>query len=175
MIFTDIVDLFERSMNAYHDYKDLHEVINDEAIFEQYRLLIVELSNELDEIGIAVKSTRASVETGLLATHISKTTAFFEAFRDTHRNAKNLDEFISMRHILNSIGDIASRIHTLHLYTTYDKELTHTVVLPADYDKFISHQPIDVKLLLDNLTLESSFYRCPCAFYCDTNFIQLVA
>ena len=159
MIFTDIVDLFERTMNAYHDYKDLHEVINDDEIFEQYRLLIIELSNELDEIGIAVKSGRASEETGLLAAHISKTTAFFEAFRDTHRTAENLNEFISMRHILNSIGDIANRIHTLHLYTTYDKELTRTMALPSDYDKFISHQPIDVKLLLDNLTLESNTFR----------------
>lgn len=159
MIFTDTVDLFERTMTAYHDYKDLHEVINDEAIFEQYRLLIIELSNELDKIGIAVKSGRASEETGLLATHISKTTAFFEAFRDKHRTAENLNEFISMRHILNSIGDIANRIHTLHLYTTYDKELTRTMVLPSDYDKFISHQPIDVKLLLDNLTLESNTFR----------------
>jgi len=159
MIFTDIVDLFERTMTAYHDYKDLHEVINDKAIFEQYRLLIIELSNELDEIGIAVKSGRASEETGLLATHISKTTAFFEAFRDVHRTAENLNEFISMRHILNSIGDIANRIHTLHLYTTYDKELTRKMALPADYDKFITHQPIDVKLLLDNLTLESNTFR----------------
>jgi uncharacterized membrane protein (TIGR01666 family) len=159
MIFTDMVDLFERTMNAYHDYKDLHEVINDAEIFEQYRLLIIELSNELDEIGIAVKSGRASAETGLLAMHISKTTAFFEAFRDTHRTAENLNEFISMRHILNSIGDIASRIHTLHLYSTYDKELPSKTVLPSDYDKFISHQPIDVKLLLDNLTLESNTFR----------------
>ena len=159
MMFTDIVDLFERTMNAYHDYKDLQEVINDEEIFEQYRLLILELSNELDEIGIAVKSGRASEETGLLATQLNKTTAFFDAFRDTHRTAENLDEFISMRHILNSIQDIAGRIHTLHLYTTYNKELTRKIALPADYDKFITHQQIDAKLLLDNFTLQSNTFR----------------
>lgn len=159
MIFTDIVDLFERTMNAYHDYKDLHEVINDDEIFEQYRLLIIELSNELDEIGIAVKSGRASEETGLLATHVNKTTAFFDAFRDKHRTAENLDEFISMRHILNSIEEIAGRIHTLHLYTTYNKDLTRKIAQPADYDKFITHQPIDVKLLLDNFTLQSNTFR----------------
>ena len=159
MMFTDIVDLFERTMNAYHDYKDLHEVINDQEIFEQYRLLILELSNELDEIGIAVKSGRASEETGLLATQLNKTTAFFDAFRDTHRTAENLDEFITMRHILNSIQDIAGRIHTLHLYTTYNKELTRKIAQPADYDKFITHQPIDVKLLLDNFTLQSNTFR----------------
>ena len=159
MMFTDIVDLFERTMNSYHDYKDLHKVIKDDEIFEQYRLLIIELSNELDKIGIAVKSGRASEETGLLATQVNKTTAFFDAFRDAHRTAENLNEFISMRHILNSIQDIAGRIHTLHLYTTYNKELTRKIALPADYDKFITHQQIDAKLLLDNCTLQSNTFR----------------
>ena len=159
MMFTDMVDLFERTMNAYHDYKDLHEVIKDDEIFEQYQILIIELSNELDEIGIAVKSGRASEETGLLATQINKATIFFNAFRDTHRTAENLDEFISLRHILNSIQDIAGRIHTLHLYTTYNKELTRKIALPADYDKFITHQQIDAKLLLDNCTLQSNTFR----------------
>ena len=159
MIFTDIVDLFERTMSSYHDYKALHEVFDEEDILEQYHQLVLELSNELDEIGIAIKSGEASEETGLLAAHISKTKIYFNEFRDSKRTAENVDGFISMRHILNSIGDIASRIHTLHLYTTYDKELTKKIAMPADYDQFITHQPIDLKLLIDNLSFASNTFR----------------
>ena len=159
MIFTDIVDLFERTMSSYHDYKALHEVFDEEDILEQYHQLVLELSNELDEIGIAIKSGEASEETGLLAAHISKTKIYFNEFRDSKRTAENVDGFISMRHILNSIGDIASRIHTLHLYTTYDKELTKKIAMPADYDQFISHQPVDLKLLIDNLSFASNTFR----------------
>ncbi len=159
MIFTDIVDLFERTMSSYHDYKALHEAFDEDDILEQYRQLVIELSNELDEISIAIKSGEASEETGLLAAHISKTKAYFNAFRDRKRTAENVDGFISMRHILNSIGDIASRIHTLHLYTTYDKELTKKIAMPADYDQFISHQPVDLKLLIDNLSFASNTFR----------------
>ncbi len=159
MIFTDIVDLFERTMTSYHDYKALHDAFNEDNILEQYRQLINELANELDEIGIAVKSGSASEETGLLAAHISKTKTYFETFRDSNRTAENVDGFISMRHILNSISDIAGRIHTLHLYTAYDKELSKKNSKPVDYDKFVSHQPIDWKLLRDNLSFASNNFR----------------
>ncbi|GAB2815253.1 FUSC family protein [Ferruginibacter profundus] len=159
MMFTDIVDLFERTMTSYHDYKALHDAFNDNDILEQYRQLILELANELDEIGIAVKSGRESEDTGLLAAHISSTTAYFNTFRDANRTAENVDSFISMRHILNSISDIAGRIHTLHLYTAYDKELTKKMAKPVDLDKFISHQAIDWKVLQDNLSFSSNNFR----------------
>ena len=73
MIFTDIVDLFERTMTSYQDYKALHDAFNEDDILEHYRQLILELSNELDEIGIAVKSGNSSEETGALASQINKT------------------------------------------------------------------------------------------------------
>jgi len=159
MIFTDIVDLFEITMSSYQDYKALHEAFKDDDILEQYRQLILELSNELDEIGIAIQSGKSSEETGILASHISKTKTYFNAFRDNKRTAENVDDFISMRHILNSIEDIANRIHTLHLYSTYDKEVTKEMSRPVDYDQFITHQPFELELLLDNLTLKSNNFR----------------
>lgn len=159
MIFTDIVDLFERTMSSYQDYKALHDAFDEDDILEQYRQLVLELSNELDETGIAVKSGRASRETGLLSEHIIKTKTFFDAFRDSKRNAANVDSFISLRHILNSIEDIAGRIHTLHLYTTYDREVTKQMSKPVEYDKFITHEPVRLKLLRDNLSFQSNTFR----------------
>jgi uncharacterized membrane protein (TIGR01666 family) len=159
LMFTDIVDLFERTMSSYHDYKALHDTFKDDDILEQYRQLILELAAELDEIGIAVKSGNASEETGILATHINNTKNYFNTYRDNKRTAENVDGFISMRHILNSISDIAGRIHTLHLYTAYDKELTKKMTSTGDYDKFITHQQIDWKIFQDNLSFTSNNFR----------------
>lgn len=159
MMFTDIVDLFERTMSSYQDYKALHEAFEEDNILEHYRQLILALSNELDEIGIAVKSGQTSEETGVLMARIADTKKYFDAFRDSKRTPENVDSFISLRHILNSIEDIAGRIHTLHLYTTYDMELAKKMSKPVDYDQFITHQPINEKLLRDNLTFESNTFR----------------
>lgn len=159
MIFTDIVDLFERTLTTYHDYRALHDVFGEEEILEEYRQLVLLLGNELDEIGIAIKSGEASEENGVLAGSLAATKSFFESFRDSKRTAANVDAFISMRHILTSIEDIAGRIHTLHLYTTYDKELLNQKKLPPDYDQFVTHQEFDLKLLLDNFSLDSNTFR----------------
>lgn len=159
MIFTDTVDLFEITMTSYHDYKLLHDAFTEDDILEQYRQLIIELSNELEEVGIAVQSGNASEDTGALLSKINSLKEYFERFRDSKRTAANLDHFLSLRHILNSISDIAGRIHTLHLYTTYDKELTSKMPTNLEYDKFISHQDFDPDLLIDNLSLESNTFR----------------
>jgi len=159
MIFTDTVDLFERTMSSYHDYKALHEAFDNDDILEQCRQLIVEAANELDEIGIALKSGNASEDNGTLAAHISKTALYFNELRDANRTAENVDGFISMRQILNSISDIAGRIHTLHLYTAYDKELIKNMTKQPDYEQFVTHQPIDWKLFRDNLSFTSNNFR----------------
>lgn len=159
MIFTDVVDLFERTMTSYQDYKALHEAFDDDDILQKYRELILELSNELDEIGIAVKSGGASEETGALSAHISRTRNYFDEFRNNKRTAENVDDFISLRHILNSISDIANRIHTLHLYTTYDKETAKKATISKDYDQFVTHEKFDLKLFRDNLSFESNNFR----------------
>lgn len=159
MIFVDMVDLFERAMTSYQDYKALHNYFGEFDILEKYHSLIIELCNELDEIGIAIKSGKPSEESELLQQHVKDVHDYFETFRDAHRNAENVDGFISLRHILNSLEDIAARIHTLHLYSTYDKKLVKEFSRPVDYDKFISHQPIEIKLLWDNFSLQSNYFR----------------
>jgi len=159
MIFLDTVDLFERAMTSYQDYEALHNYFKEEDILERYRQLIIELSNEIDEIGIAIKAGNQSVETGLLQTHIKETQEYFNTFRDTKRTAENVDGFINLRHILNSIEDMAGRIHTLHLYTTYDKKFLKEHARPLDYDKFVTHQPVEFKLLLDNISMQSNTFR----------------
>lgn len=159
MIFTDIIDLFERTMTSYQDYEALHKDFNEDDVLELFRQLILALSNELDEIGIAVKSGNASEENGTLAVQIKKTKTTFDSFRNSKRTAENVQGFISLRHILNSIEDIAARVHILHLYTTYDKALTKKMSRPVEYDKFITHKAIDLKELRDNLSLQSNIFR----------------
>ncbi|HSC38747.1 MAG TPA: FUSC family membrane protein, partial [Chitinophagaceae bacterium] len=55
LLFIDLVDLFERIMASYYDYEKLHQFFDDSDILERYRLLILELARELDDIGLAVK------------------------------------------------------------------------------------------------------------------------
>jgi len=159
MIFLDIVDLFERVMTSQQDYPMLHETFDDSGLLDEFRKLILDMAVELEEIGIAIKAGKPSVETTRLATRIRRLRASFAQYRDQHRTAENVEAFIGLRQILDSIEDIADRLHTLHGYTTYDQRLSKDYQPSVDYEQFISHQDIDQKLIFDSLTFRSSIFR----------------
>jgi len=159
MAFLDIVDLYERIITSHQDYGALHAHFDDTDILQKYRLIIISMANELDEIGIAVKSTKPYLQNEELHSQIIKLREYFTAFRDEHRSAENVEEFISLRHILDSIEDIAARIYTLESYTTYDKKISKQFQGKIDYEEFIVHQDIEPELLKENLTLHSNIFR----------------
>lgn len=159
MIFLDIVDLFERVMTSQQDYQMLHRTFGESGLLSAFRELILDMAIELDEIGIAVKSGKPSVETPHLSSRLKQLRESFIRHRDQYRNAENVESFIGLRHILESMEDIGNRLHTLHGYTTYDRRLGKDIPPTLDYDQFITHQDIDKKLIFDNLSLRSHIFR----------------
>jgi len=159
MVFLDIVDLFEMTMTAQQDYSMLHRLFGESGLLEDYQQVILDMAVELDEIGIAVKSGKPSVETSHLTTRIRELKDRFFQYRDAHRTAENVEGFIGLRQILESIEDIADRLHTLHGYTTYDRKLSKNFQTELDYEQYVTHQDIDGKLLVDNLSLQSNIFR----------------
>lgn len=158
MTFRSMVDLFEKIITAYQDYKELHSVFEGTGIMQRYRELILQLAAELDDISIAIKSGRRSRETNALPNAIREARKFYIELRSKKRTAENLEYFITLRNILSNIEDIANRIHTLHLYTTYQQPLT-AAAEPGDYEKFLTRQDFSFKVLTDNLSLQSNFFR----------------
>ncbi len=159
MVFLDIIDLFERIMTSQQDYHQLHQFFDDSDLLEQYRLLILDLASELDEIGVAIMSGKPSEENAELATRVTRLRNVLHQYRDRHRTAGNVEGFIGLSHILDSIEDISDRLHTLHGYTTYDRKLSRNVQSELDYEAFVTHQDIDHKLIFDSLTLKSDVFR----------------
>jgi len=158
MMFLEINDLIETVMTSY-DYEKLHKSFDESGILQKYRHLIIELSKELDDIGIAIKSGKLSEENIFLQTHIAETKEYLNEFIEQKRTAENVEPFIGLRHILNNIETIAFRIYALHLYSTYDKKLTSRFPTKIDYDKFITHTDTDIQVLTDNLTFKSNIFR----------------
>ncbi|HXB42792.1 MAG TPA: FUSC family membrane protein [Puia sp.] len=159
MAFLDVVDLFEKIITSHEDYRALHAQFDNTPILEKYQQVLLSMALELDEIGIAVKSAKPYLQNGALGTEIVGLRAYFTAFRDEHRSADNVEGFISLRQILDSIEDIATRIYTLQSYTTYDKKIITQSPDKIDYEEFIVHQDIEPELLKENLTLHSSIFR----------------
>ncbi|RYG03570.1 MAG: hypothetical protein EOO02_08095 [Chitinophagaceae bacterium] len=159
MVFLDVSDLFERAMTAQQNYQKLHDYFKKSGIMREYRQLIIALANELDEIGIALKSGRKSKYTESIDSRLIKQREHLQELRLAEMNASNIDGFISLRHILDSIEDIASRIRILHQYTSYDKKIKRKEPGSPDPEDFITHQHIDQKIFWDNFSLRSNIFR----------------
>lgn len=158
MQFSTSVDLFERIITAYRDYKELHEAFGDTGILQQYQRLILQVSNELDDIALAIKSGQSSHETNSLETAIKEVWQQFTQLRDERRTPANFDQFHSLRNILENFEDLAGMLHTLHLYTAHDTPAPKPLADPQ-YDKFITRQDYSVKIFRDNLSIHSNYFR----------------
>ncbi|RYZ48677.1 MAG: FUSC family protein, partial [Sphingobacteriales bacterium] len=159
MIFLDVSDLFERAMTAHQNYQKLHEYFKNSGIMGDYRELILALANELDEVGIALKSGRKSDVNKSIDGLIIQRREQLQQLRLRELGPQNIDGFISLRHILDSIEDIAARIRILHQYTTYDEKISRRQDEAPDPENFVSHQHIDPKLFIDNLSFRSNIFR----------------
>ena len=159
MIFLDIVDLFEVVMTSHQDYESLHRFFDQYGILDDYQHALHSMASALDEIGMAVQASKTSVESLSIQAELRKLRARFIELRDNHRDAENVEAFISLRQILESMEDIADRLHTLRSYTGYDQKLARGFEEPVDYEQFITHQYVDPRLLKENLTLSSNIFR----------------
>lgn len=159
MIFTDTVDLFEKTTTSFYAYETLHREFDATDILEHYRQTIGQIAEELDEIGLAVQRGRRSREPVSLQENIRSLQEYFNNFRNAHRTPQNLEALISLRKILQSLEDISVRLYTLHHYTGYDRKRAREYKLSGDYEQFITPTDLDWRLLRDNLTLRSNTFR----------------
>lgn len=175
MVFMDVADLFERAMTSHQNYEKLHKYFDETGILDEYRLLIVSLSNELDEIGIALKSGTTSGYNQRIDTELLEERERLQKLRVNMLNPANIEGFISLRHILDSIDDIAARIRTLHHYTSYDVKLRRKKINTPNPEDFISHQDVDPKMLWDNFSFKSNIFRHSLRITAAAMFAYIVA
>ncbi len=159
MIYLDMADLFESVMTSYQDYNTLHGYFDRTPVLGKFQRLALELANELNQIGLAVKSGTVSDDNPTLWNHIKEAKDEFDDLRKTYLKPDNIEGFISLRGILENIQDIAQRLQTLHHYTTYDRKLLKLPGHKLDYNKFISHQDITPGIFIDNISFQSNIFR----------------
>jgi len=160
MIFLDIVDLFERVMTSYPNYEALHGYFGEADILPKFQQLMIAMADELNEIGIAIKSGKSLPDSGEIQAKIQDLKTYFIQFRDEHRSASTLEGFIILRQILDGLEDMGDRLRILHAYTNFDGSPGKRKLPDPDYyEQFVTHQEIDPKLLLDQFSLQSNTFR----------------
>ncbi len=159
MAFIDTVDLFERIMTSQQEYRLLHTHFGDTVLLGAFKNAILQLANDLDELGIAFQEGRASVPVKASSEEVTLLETLFVNERSQLLNESNTDAFISLRHILNSIKDLQHRIDKLHEYSNFDRKIDKTGRSERDLKRFVSRSDYSPKILLDNLHFQANIFR----------------
>ena len=159
MSFRDSVDLFERIMTSQQDYALLHKAFDDSGILEVYRRNILAQAAALRSIGLSLQEGLTYRKGFQLTDALRESGEAFKKLREAKMTAANIEGFIRLRHILNSLQDITERIKRIQTYTSYDKEIARQFNDDTDFSRFAVHQEINVDLLKSNLSWRSGSFR----------------
>jgi uncharacterized membrane protein (TIGR01666 family) len=159
LVFVDTVDLFEQVMSTYYNYKQLHEQFDSSGILKHYESVIIKIADELDDIAFALKTGGIpSLPTSLIddvATLRNEITQLESNNADGKYNTLGI---IALKNIEVNIENILSRVKTINSYFN-KKEKKNLKPRKIEVEKFVSRQPIDPGLLLENITFSSSTFR----------------
>ena len=159
LMFLDSIDLFERILNSQQNYANLHRAFDDTKVLRLFGTYITWLAAEIQQIGLAVQSGFPSHPRRDLDEAFNKCQSAFERIREDKMTHENMEDYIMLRQILNSLQDITERIKKLHRATTYDASLSKEYSLDIGIDNFIPKQEYELHTLVDNLSLKSSHFR----------------
>ncbi|MBA4166234.1 MAG: FUSC family protein [Chitinophagaceae bacterium] len=159
MMFRDSIDLFERAINNQPEYELLHKEFDGTGILEIFHKSINTLAGSLYNTGLAVQEGNGYMDDNNIRNAIQESTDAFANLRKEKLKPENVEAFIKLRHVLNSLQDVADRIRRMQLYTTFDRNLSRQFKNDVDFSKFTTHQEINLNLLLSNFSLDSFNFR----------------
>lgn len=159
VIFIDTIDLFEKATGTVYNYRSMHKRFDDSGILEKFQAFILQMVDELHEIGLAVQSARPSRESESLNESLIELKAGFDKFIEENRGPENIEPLINMRKIMQSIEDMTMRIYTLHHYTRYDKQKVKKYKPSGNLEDFVQPSGFNRRLLLENLSIKSNTFR----------------
>lgn len=159
LTFSEVVDLYEHISAMYYDYHSLRERFGATGLLNEVARLIRQLVDELDAIGLSIQENR----TRQIPLDISAEFTQLYAQIDNLTVSEQTGNPLVLKRILVSIRQLTERINALLRLPMDSQQATDSEqqapAVSFDYTRFVSHQPIRLSQLRDNLTLGSTTFR----------------
>lgn len=157
--YLEVTELYSSVMTTFQAYAILHEQFDDTDILEEYKAVILSLSQELEEISLALRSGLSSTPNSEKEALLKKAGIKFESLRQHYMSNKNVEHFVSLGRILKNLEDLAEKINRLHLYSTYAIQLKKGNTKDTGIESTIPVKNIRPSLFFDNLNVKSNIFR----------------
>ena len=153
LTFSDLMDLYEQITATWYNYESLRERFAHTGILQDVSAVINKISDELDNIGLAIQSNNIYKKQYELIPELDKLKAKIDALTETNSSK------LVLKKILVNLRNLGERVDELMNYFRTSKHLKRKLYSDNDYARFVSHQQIDLSLFRNNMHLESSVFR----------------
>ncbi|MDN3656963.1 FUSC family membrane protein [Ferruginibacter paludis] len=151
--FADVVDLFENIMATWYDYALLRERFGNTGLLNDVSIIIQNLADEIDRMGLAIQSNNSYKTQYLLLPALNELKAKIDGLED------NGNSHLVLKKILVNIRNLGERTDELMNYFKAGSAEKKPVRTDTDYARFVSHQVISSREFFSNFTLQSSVFR----------------
>lgn len=151
IIFTDMVDIFEKTMATHYDYQAIRDTFHQSDALRAIKLTLNRLANEMDHLAYYINANSRPKKLYDFKSDLEFIKAAIDKIEASGQNA------VILKKILVNIRDLINKINNIYQY--FDLRKTEFNNSETDLNKFLSHQSFNPKLLKDNLSLNSSSFR----------------
>jgi len=152
LVFSDIIDLFEHGMAMLYDYSAIRERYQSTGILPKLRLVLVKISNEMDNVAYALNTNRMPRPTYRFERDIEELRAATEEIERTGLGG------MPLKKLTINIRTMVRYLENIYGYGSAKKfDIPKEEIDSAS--KFVTRDPIDWKKFRDNLSLKSSVFR----------------
>jgi uncharacterized membrane protein (TIGR01666 family) len=152
LTFAATIDLYEQVMATWYDYRSLRHRYANTGLLVEVSSIIKEMAEELDRIGLAIQSNTTYEKQYLLLPALDKLKDQIDALNDGKSK-------LVLKKILVNLRNMGYQADELSLYFSASISETGKLRTVHDYARFVSHQEIDRRIFINNLTLESGVFR----------------
>lgn len=149
--FVETVDLFEDITATYYDYKSLRNLFGETGALQFIYNTLKKVGNELSAVGAAIQNNTTFRSGFNYDEEIISLKTQIDAVQTQSQSHK-----LMLHKIIVNIRNMLLDLDNIEQYFQKDFNRSQSNV---DHSPFVSHQPLDPAILLNNLNMQSSVFR----------------
>ncbi len=160
LMFLNSIDLHEKLMTSESDYRKVQENFGSTPFLNSIGSYLQKLSEEMSNIGIALQSNNKAIPLRNIDEMLEKIFNEYFELRNRKMSPESLEDFMTLRFILNRITSISDEIKTIYKVFSQDEKLSESLSTGLDFQKFVTaEEKLNSKVLLANFSFKSGLFR----------------
>lgn len=160
LMFLNSIDLHEKLMTSESDYRKVQENFGSTHFLHSVGDYLQKLSEEMSNIGIALQIGTKAKPIRDIDELLQKIFNEYFELRNKKMNHENIEDFMTLRFILNRITSVSDEIQTIYKVFSQDQKLAKSLSTGLDLQKFVTaDEKLNSKVLLANFSLKSAHFR----------------